>query len=52
MNNKNVCCDPGMCDDCIYLGDGDFICDAGEEPVLVIDSWEPTESYGSCMNKG
>lgn len=44
-------CDPGMCDHCIYIGEGDFICDqAVEEPdgVLVVDGWEPTENYLRC----
>lgn len=22
-------CDPGMCDNCSYIGDGNFICDKG-----------------------
>lgn len=40
-------CDPGMCDNCIYIGDGDFICDRGPgEPVLVVEDWEPNENAG------
>lgn len=42
-------CDPGMCDNCIYIGDGDFICDRGPgEPVLVVEDWEPNENYLMC----
>lgn len=42
-------CDPGMCDHCTYIGEGDFICDSGPgEPVLVVDDWEPTENYLQC----
>ena len=27
------------CDHCVYIGEGDFICDRRDEPVLVIDDW-------------
>jgi len=27
------------CDHCIYIGEGDFICDRKDEPVLVIEDW-------------
>lgn len=31
-------CDPGMCDNCVYIGEGDFICDKGPgEPVIVVE---------------
>lgn len=43
-------CDPGMCDNCIYIGDGDFICDRGpSEPVLVVEDWDPNENYLMCQ---
>lgn len=35
------------CDNCVYICEGDFICDV-DEPVLVIDDWEPTDSYFCC----
>lgn len=45
-------CDPGMCDNCIYIGDGDFICDRGPgKPVLVEEDWEPNENYLMCRRK-
>lgn len=45
-------CDPGMCDNCTYIGDGDFICDRGPgEPVLVVEDWEPNENYFMCRRK-
>lgn len=52
MSRKNKkdkrTCDPGMCDNCNYIGEGDFICDRGPEPVLVMDEWEPTENFERC----
>ena len=42
-------CDPGMCDNCIYIGEGDFICDKGPgEPVIVVEDWVPNEDAGRC----
>jgi len=44
-------CDPGMCDHCQYIGEGDFICDqdlSDPEGVLVVSDWEPTENYLKC----
>ena len=35
------------CDHCIYIGEGDFICDAGE-PFMVMSDWEPTDDYWNC----
>ena len=44
---KKKICDPGMCDECIYIGEGDFICDLHQ--TLVMADWEPTEDYLICM---
>ena len=27
------------CDYCVYIGEGDFVCDRKDHPVLVIDNW-------------
>ena len=39
-------CDPNLCDHCMYLGEGDFVCDlyglGPEETVFVHEDWEPT----------
>lgn len=43
---KKKVCDPAVCDDCIYIGDGDFLCDKFQE--IVISDWEPTEEYLKC----
>lgn len=33
------------CDYCLYIGEGDFICEI--EPEIVIDEWIPV--YGNCI---
>lgn len=40
-------CDPGMCDDCIYAGEGDFFCDRYN--VQVVSEWTPTGDYLRCI---
>lgn len=35
--DKPWMCDPGMCDHCVYIGEGDFICDKG--PVSRSSWW-------------
>ena len=35
------------CDNCIYIGEGDSICDV-DDPILVLSDWEPTDSYFCC----
>lgn len=40
---------PRMCDRCVYIGEGDFICDKGPgEPVIVVEDWVPNENAGHC----
>ena len=44
-------CDPAVCEYCLYIGEGDFICEkhiADPDRVLVVDEWEPTENYLQC----
>lgn len=51
---KGRFCDPAVCDYCIYIGEGDFICDkhiAAPDRVLVIDEWQPTENYLQCLQE-
>lgn len=42
-------CDPGVCDCCQYIGEGDFLCDKHME--IVVSDWTPTESYLMCQNR-
>ncbi len=42
-------CDPAVCDCCLYVGEGDFLCDKHME--IVVSDWEPTENYLMCQNQ-
>ena len=42
-------CDPAVCDECVYLGDGDFICWKQDE--IVVADWEPTKKYLMCNRR-
>lgn len=48
--DKRICGDPESCDNCICIGDGDFICDYDEDepPVMVVSDYEPTVDFGKC----
>lgn len=50
---RRMICDPGVCDHCTYVGEGDFLCDntADEAFVVVMSDWEPTEQYLHCLRK-
>lgn len=47
-------CDPGVCDHCLYIGEGDFLCDChpSAEYVVVMSDWEPTDLYMYCETSG
>lgn len=38
---KKKICDPGMCDECLYIGEGDFLCE--KHQTIVVSDWEPPE---------
>ena len=44
------------CENCIPIGEGDHICTELDEPILVIEEYEPTDDYfacgGSCYDGG
>ena len=42
-------CDPAMCDDCVYIGEGDFLCD--RHRVIVVSDWVPTEDFLVCAGR-
>lgn len=44
---KEKCCYDG--DHCIYIGDGDHLCDVDNE--IVVNDWEPTEEFYHCVGK-
>lgn len=45
LMNSSIC---HNCDHCIYIGEGDSICDADEEPRIVLGDWEPTDDFWWC----
>ena len=50
---KQRVCDPGICDHCIYICEGDFICDlygmGPDKTTFVLEDWQPTEDFLQCM---
>lgn len=49
MNKASKTCDPGTCDCCQYIGEGDFLCDKYLE--VVVEDWEPNENFLMCVKK-
>ena len=48
-NRKVRFCDPGACDECVYIGDGDFLCDRNQ--TIVVADWQPTRDYMACKRR-
>ena len=52
MSKKNkkeevpMCC--LTCENCIYIGEGDHMCDAMDEPVIVMEDHTPNDNYFIC----
>lgn len=36
-------CNPDVCPNCQYIGEGDSLCDVLQE--IVLDNWSPTEHF-------
>lgn len=36
------------CDHCIYIGEGDYICDADDKPIIVMEDHCPNDNYLCC----
>lgn len=50
MINSNGSCIE--CQEAIPIGEGDIIClECTDQPLLVIENYQPTENYGECMKK-
>lgn len=50
VKKKPPICDPAQCDYCLYIGEGDFICE-GSMPggmSLVVEDWQPTGASANC----
>lgn len=37
-----------QCDECQYIGEGDFACIQYDFPAIVKEDWTPTEYYNNC----
>ena len=40
---SGIYCEPSICDQCIYIGEGDCICDVTHE--IVLSDWVPTDNF-------
>ena len=49
---KQIYCNPDVCPNCQYIGEGDSICDVTHE--IVLSDWIPTDAFMSegCVQKG
>ena len=39
----SIFCNPDICPNCQYIGEGDSFCDATQE--IVLSDWEPTDAF-------
>ena len=54
MKKSKHCKDCSGCNHCIYIGDGDFVCDKHihePEKAVVIEDWSPTDNHLQCQRK-
>lgn len=42
-------CDPGACNQCEHIGNGNFICRKCGK--MVVAGWENTDDYGICKKR-
>lgn len=45
LENQPICLN---CINCVYIGEGDSICDADDTPKLILDDWTPTDDFWWC----
>ncbi len=38
------------CDHCIYIGEGDYICDADEKPIIIMEEHLPNDNFWWCAS--
>lgn len=48
--DKMIFCDPAVCHNCVYIGEGDFICDKTSETVFVMSDWDVTDDFMWCVS--
>jgi len=52
--NKNrsqpsIFCNPDVCPNCIYIGEGDSICELTYD--IVLSDWKPTDNFLMCLDE-
>lgn len=50
VTNTMRTCEPSLCPNCQYIGEGDSYCD--QHQAIVLSDWAPTEDYMICQQKG
>lgn len=40
-----------ICDDCVYIGEGDSICTKDEPKIIITDFCIKTDEYGWCKKR-
>lgn len=48
-NKVKTCVTCFDCANCMYIGEGDHICDV--DMTLVVDEWDPTDEFYHCGGK-
>ncbi len=48
-SNPEKFCDPAVCDCCVYVREGYFLC--YEYVEIVVADWVPTENYLMCQTQ-
>ncbi len=46
LNENETCCG---CENCVYIGEGDCLCDVHQ--TIVLAAWEPTDEFYICEGK-
>lgn len=46
---KKKCPDCSLCANCVYVGEGGYLCDMKQ--TIVIEDFEPTPDYMACDGK-
>ena len=46
-SNEKICIN---CDHCVYIGEGDYICDADDKPVIIMEEHTPNDNYWWCAS--
>lgn len=45
MEEIKIC---NNCSHCIYVGEGDYICDVDDMPIIVMEDHQPNENFICC----